>query len=57
MPGTDSRGMLAVSGRFRVGGEMARSGQDADAPARAIAVEGGTRPGPLRGLAGTGHQA
>ena len=56
MPGTYSRGMLAVSGRFGVGGEMARSGQDADAPARAIAVEGGTRPGPPRGLAGTGHQ-
>ena len=56
MPGTYSRGMLAVCGRFRLGGEMARSGQGADAPAWAIAVEGGTRPGSPTGLAGSGHE-
>src|SRR5512140_3722766 len=31
---------------------MARSGQGADAPARAIAVEGGTRPTPRPGASG-----
>ena len=40
-----------------VGGEMTRSVQGADVPAQAIAVEGGTRPGPPRGPVGSGHEA
>src|SRR5580704_11623088 len=44
--------MLAVCGRFRLGGEMARSGQGADAPARAIAAESSGSRAPRPGASG-----
>jgi len=53
MPGTYSRGMLAVCGRALQGGRRngaIRAG--CGRPARAIAVEGGTRPAPRPGASG-----
>jgi hypothetical protein len=43
--------MLAVCGRFRVGGKMARSGPGDGEPPRAVAA-GGSSPAPRRGASG-----
>jgi hypothetical protein len=52
MPGTYSRGTVAVCGRLRWEAKWRDQGQGTDAPARAIAVEGGTRPAPRPGASG-----
>ena len=49
MPGTSSCGTLAVCGRFRSGGKMARSGQGGGESPQAIVAEGSSRPGAAAG--------
>src|SRR5580704_14046904 len=52
MPGTSSCGTLVVCGRFRVGGKMARSGQDDGEPPQAIVAGGSSSPAPRPGASG-----
>ena len=52
MPGTSSCGTLAVCGRFRAGGKMARSGQGDGEPPQAIVAEGSSSPAPRPGASG-----
>src|SRR5580693_7043656 len=52
MPGTSSCGTLAVCGRFRVGGKMARSGQGAGEPPQAVVAEGSGSPAPRPAASG-----